>query len=46
MASVNSCYFDFGGVSVCVSFVFAGMELLISCVLFDAVILLGLEFSF
>ena len=41
---VNSCYFDVGGVSVCVSFVFAGVELLISCVCLDVVVL-GLEFS-
>ena len=46
--NVISCYFDVSGVSVydCVcSLVCAGMELLISCLFLDVVILIGLEIS-
>jgi hypothetical protein len=33
-------------VCVCASHIFAGMELLISCVFLDVIIFLGLQFSF
>ena len=45
--SVHVCIFMSVSVFVCASLVFAGMELIISCVFLDVVIILfGLEFYF